>query len=287
MYTIDKSISQQINVMKLIFTLLVVFIHSEALPALPYELEVPIYVENCKQMMRGFTDVAVPGFAFFSGFFLFSKEFSWWENIRKKIRSILMPYLIINSFWIAFFGCVQKIPEVAGYFSASQYKIDSLNAIYNAYLGQMPLYYPFWFLKDIFILNIFAGIFQKILNKMPWLIIIALLFFQFGEIPFPLISNKQVFICFMVGGLWIRYGKDLSIIKKIPFPLLILVTFGITISNIWIDYIFLKPLFLVIVFGLFYVLADKLLSSRIHKGMIWGGGNLAFLSMRHMNIMKQ
>lgn len=288
MYTIDKSTSQQINAMKFVFILLVVFIHSEALPQLPYELDIPIYVENCKQIISVFTDVAIPGFAFFSGFFLFSREFTWCENMRKKIRSILVPYLIINSFWIAFFILVQKIPMLAGYFTAPEYKIDSLDDIINAYIGQVPLYYPFWFLKDLFILNILASVFQKILNKFPLIIVGGLLLLQFSDISVSLIYNKQVLIWFLFGGIWVRYRLDILIIKKIPSLLLAFMTFMVTLAKmIWTDNVFVATFSLAIMFCFFYILADKLLHSKIYKAVIWGGGNLVFLCMHPMNIMRQ
>lgn len=102
-YEINEDMSQRLNIMKFVFMVCVVFIHSYALPGLPYALDVPRYVAECKEIVvNGICRVAVDGFFFISGLLLFAKEFTWLGNLRKKAKSILVPYLLINSFWIIF-----------------------------------------------------------------------------------------------------------------------------------------------------------------------------------------
>lgn len=67
-YEIDEDMSQRIRIMKWIFMICVVFIHSYELPNLGYTLEIPRYVAGCKEIVvSGICRVAVPGFFFLSG----------------------------------------------------------------------------------------------------------------------------------------------------------------------------------------------------------------------------
>lgn len=148
---------------------MVVFIHSEAVPELPFELEVPRYMQECKNIMtNGICSVAVPGFFFISGFLLFSKDFTWSGNMKKKVRSILLPYFLINSFWILFFKVMQAIPLTALYFSGEDYQIIGMRGLMEAYCAPIPLYYPFWFLRELFILNIAAKVIKICVDKLDF-----------------------------------------------------------------------------------------------------------------------
>lgn len=87
---------------------------------------------------------------------MFRKHIVWSHNIKKKLHTILIPYIIINTFWILLFALFSFIPSVAPFFE--QYRLNSTEDIVGAYLNGIPYYYPFWFLRDLFVMNIIAGI---------------------------------------------------------------------------------------------------------------------------------
>lgn len=152
---LDRNISQRLNIIKFIFMVMVVFIHSEALPELPYKLNVSQYLEICKNVItNGICAIAVPGFFFIFGSLLFSKEFTWIGNMKKKARSIVLPYFMINSFWILFFKIMQSFELTAPYFAGEAYQIIGAKGIFRAYCAAIPLYYPFWFLREFFFLYV-------------------------------------------------------------------------------------------------------------------------------------
>ena len=209
---------------------MVVFIHSSALPELPFDLEVPKYMEICKDIItNSVCAIAVPGFFFISGLLLFSKDFKWIDNMKKKVRSILLPYFIVNSFWILFFKVMQSIRITAPYFSGENYQIAGMQGIVRAYCAPIPLYYPFWFLRDLFILNILAGIIRRMIDKLPILSIIILIFIGFDIIKVPfLVSNSSLYM-FAAGRYAVKYWNRMKILKDANIWYVGLVFLGLTI----------------------------------------------------------
>lgn len=82
---LTQDISERLNIVKWLFTVMVVFIHATALPEVASEIVVPEYVKICKKIVtEGVCSMAVPGFFGIAGFFLFRKHFIWMENIKKN-----------------------------------------------------------------------------------------------------------------------------------------------------------------------------------------------------------
>lgn len=154
--------------------------------------------------------VAVPGFFMISAIFLYSKPFTWTENFKKKCRRILLPYLLINAFWVLFFKAASLIPAIAPYFASEQYRIDTLADVVQAFFAQTPLYYPFWFLKDLFLLNLLASILRILAEKCPVLLMTASAAVYFCKIPIPLLKDSGCIFFWVIGLMLVKYGFDLT-----------------------------------------------------------------------------
>ncbi|MCR5222291.1 MAG: acyltransferase [Lachnospiraceae bacterium] len=214
-FVIDGEMSERFNIMKLLFMVMVVFLHSQALPVFSHPFEVPVWVQTVKDVIdRDLFFVAVPGFFILSSILLYSKEFTWVQNIKKKVRTILLPYVIINTFWLLFFFMMSKIPALSPYFSSDQYSVRTWQDVVNAYFGAFPLYYPFWFLKDLFLLNLIAPLFKWLVDKVPLLTGTAVLLWYFSEIPVPLLKANDSLFFWMVGLFLVKYGFDLASLDK-------------------------------------------------------------------------
>lgn len=60
---VTVEVSERINILKWIFIVMVVFIHSSALPRMSQEIMTPQYVEICKKIItEGICSMAVPVF---------------------------------------------------------------------------------------------------------------------------------------------------------------------------------------------------------------------------------
>lgn len=173
-YQITITDSNRINILKVWFMVMVVFIHSYSesinLNTGTVNFEIPYWLETLKYVIsQCISRCAVPGFFMISSILLYRKPFSWKENMTKKVKTLLVPYILINSFWIVVYFICQHISKLSIYFSNENNIVSNWGIIgwLQAYgiLGGYPITYPLWFIRDLFIINIFAVIIKKIIEK--------------------------------------------------------------------------------------------------------------------------
>ena len=175
-WRISEEESRRISILKVWLSVMVVFIHLEneistaggqAAAALPGWLDTLEFV-----ISRAVSRCAIPAFFFLSAYLLYRKPFRWEQNIRKKVRSLLVPYVILNTFWIFVFFAGQHIPALSAYFSREETMVGSWGIVdwIGAYFGSpsndwCPLLYPLWFIRNLFILNLLAPAFEWLVRK--------------------------------------------------------------------------------------------------------------------------
>lgn len=181
---ISADTSGRISILKVWLTVMVIFIHQYSetikLNSGNIVLDVPVWLATVKWIVsQCISRCAVPAFFLISAFFLYRREFCWKDNIKKKFRTLLVPYLILNTFWVLFYFCCQNLPGLGDFFANPDNIVASWNfgGWLKAYgiLASCPLLYPLWFLKYLFILNIFAGVILKIAERIPRVFALTLL----------------------------------------------------------------------------------------------------------------
>lgn len=268
---ITQDMSERINIIKLIFMVMVVFIHSGAVPELPFELEIPTYVTVCKSIVvDGICAVAVPGFFFISGYLLFSKEFTWLENLKKKARTMLIPYLLINTFWILFFKVMQSIPGIAPMFSAEAYQVNGIKGIIAAYVNAIPLYYPFWFLRELMILNVFAKLIKIIIDKAPVLSLMMIIFLEFGPVKIPYLVYNESLCMFALSYYVIKYHLEINKLEKLSVWIWTVAFGGLTgIRLVTGEHSLMRFPYVIIGIIFFYVISGMIQMSERKEALLW------------------
>ncbi len=179
-FTITDGESKRISVLKVWLSIMVVFIHSYDssinFVGETVALDVPVWLDATKYIIsQAISQSAVPAFFFLSAFFLYRKPFSWKQNICKKAQSLLVPYFILNTFWILVFFVGQHIPSLSPYFSQPKNIVanwsigDWFARFFGSPSNMYPLLYPLWFIRDLFVLNLLAPPFEWFVKKAgPW-----------------------------------------------------------------------------------------------------------------------
>ena len=170
---IKEEESRRISILKVWLSVMVVFIHMEneistgTAVSLPGWLDMVVFV-----ISRAISRCAIPAFFFLSAYLLYRKPFRWAQNLRKNARSLLIPYVILNTFWIVVFFAGQHIPQLSAYFSREETMVGSWGILdwIGAYFGSpsndwCPLLYPLWFIRNLFILNLLAPAFEWLVRK--------------------------------------------------------------------------------------------------------------------------
>lgn len=239
-YTISTAESRKINVCRAICIFLVLYIHSYNVNLLPSGNGVCLFVQNVlsQNICRG----AVPLLFFISSILLYRKEFEWKENMKKKVKSLLVPYVVLNLLWIILFAICQNIPYLSKFFGNPQYNIMSwgIEDWLDGFIGYsgMPLLYPLWFVRDLFLLNVFSVIIKKVCDYCPMLIfVVCLLLFLFdANLPvYRIFLNPFQSLFFWVAGyLFVKRGfhlEKLTLSKQNVFVLVFIYVLLVIINN--------------------------------------------------------
>ena len=113
----------------------------------------------------------VPIFFLLSAVLLFRSDRSYKDVIRKKARTLLVPYLIWNTVWIVIFIVLQNLPFTAAYFSGNnrpilQCSIKEWIGLYG--MGQeYPHAYPLWFMRDLMAVVLAFPLIRAAADKYP------------------------------------------------------------------------------------------------------------------------
>ena len=229
-YIIGDRISHRIALMRGILTLMVVNIHS-------INLVVHFQTGNVSwgnspwlaTIEYLFSEVvsrtAVPAFFFISALLLYKKEFKWIDNLKKKIRSLVIPYIIVNSFWIAVYLILQSIPSLSTYFTMDGYIIrnwDIIGWLKGYGIFSSPLVAPLWFIRDLFVLNVLSKVIKRILNYAPTAFAILLLLFWISPYNTHVFClNKQALCFWSFGYICVHFNYNLEKLDRVRSPWLV------------------------------------------------------------------
>lgn len=230
-YEIDKKTSEQITILKGLLMVLVVFIHSYREEVTFVEKRVILLTPEWLEWLKYFISqvlarAAVPAFFMISAVLLYRKPFVWMENMRKKIRTILIPYLLLNGFWILFFYVAKYIDFTVPYLAGPQSRIEEwgvigwLDAFFGNFVDEYPVLYPMWFMRDLFLLNLASIGIKKCVDRFPVMVLCFVSVIWLLPLPIPIIGGTklsgQSLVFFVLGYYVVKYRIRIRDIDKIP-----------------------------------------------------------------------
>lgn len=156
----EKVLSKQSEIISALrFPLIVgvVFIHTLELSAGEYQVYDFLY----SFLTDGLCGVCVPLFFFFSGYLFFQNidcfdMTTYWKKMKKRARSLLIPFIFWNLFVVTIIGLGQLVAPslfTGAYKSISDFTfIDWLSIFYSALGSNQPIAFQLWFLRDLIIM---------------------------------------------------------------------------------------------------------------------------------------
>ena len=174
----DSYLSNKFKILSFISMVMVVYLHAY----------IPMDSENIVSFIQYYfsqeiTRTAVPLFFIISGvlFFRNINHFDrslFYSKIKRRIRSLLIPYLIFSGLGFIFVYVVQQFVTTQSY---KQIANLSLSECLYTFLFQPIGCYQLWFLKDLFILTLLSPCIYYGLKKIKvWLIICLFLLWILG-----------------------------------------------------------------------------------------------------------
>lgn len=149
----------------------------------------PVYESVSYFLSEILSRIAVPLFFFISGFLFFFKMESFTGSVymgklKKRARTILVPYLIWNLLVIGFYFCAQTfVPDLLSGRNkpVCEYGVgDWFWAFWNtsrispAIDGQMPTDYPLWFIRDLMIVMLCSPVLYLLIKKLKQYVVLLL-----------------------------------------------------------------------------------------------------------------
>jgi fucose 4-O-acetylase-like acetyltransferase len=238
---IDNELSKRIKSLRFLLIIFVVFIHNQ-ISEIKFSdgnqiYEIPIYIEKIRYLISEIISrIAVPLFFLISGYLLYKKEIRFTTNIKKKYKTILIPYFFWNIVNLSVFIIGQNLPFTKAYFGnpindVSKFGLlDWLDVFGGKFTGRSsPINVPLWFLRDLFILNLLSIGIKKIIDNFPLGIIVLFFMLWIGSLNIYIVSNEAL-LFFSLGYYIIKYdlnykhldninNKDISIIYLITILL--------------------------------------------------------------------
>lgn len=237
MYHLTKEESDRIRIIKFIAITFIVYLHayttevnfSDGTNTVYFPVWLRILEEGISQVV---SRCGVPIFFLISAILLFKSNLSYGNVLRKKAKTLLLPYLIWNTFWIAVFIILQSLPFTTAYFSGNNTPIlqSSLTQWFGLYgIGQeYPHCYPLWFVRDLMVVTLFFPVIKTAVSRYPQIMLglgIILTIVPFG------FYGKTALSWFIIGAAIVKMQIHITIFDCISMPQISAVYFlGIIIS---------------------------------------------------------
>lgn len=176
--------SEKIANLNAISILLVLLIHSYFVEAANYPLAQAIQVFSGT---NGISSVAVPLFFFISGL-LFFKNVEGINDcligLKKRVRTLLVPYIIWNLVFVGWFILLHVIPGTSRFINSDILSHFSWENPFEGlrFLFFEPAAFQLWFLRDLMAYMLTTPILLYAIKRYPFFTLIAMIVF-FGWIP--------------------------------------------------------------------------------------------------------
>lgn len=192
-----------------------------------------IYEASVITIFRILFSLAVPTFFLFSGFLFFGRLQNWdtsvWTGkIRKRIRTILIPYMLWNLIAIGgyiltrYAGCIIKgneMPDLIQSFSERGWirlfwdrslfgpiPKDSISLFGISVSTGVPMDGPTWFLRDLMIVMLFSPLVWFLNKKCGKSFIAVIVGLYLVDLWIPVCGFSSKSFCMFSIGAWLRMG---------------------------------------------------------------------------------
>ena len=246
---------KKVIVSSFLLSILVIYIHANCLKEYGLQdntMSTAYWTVNF--IANGIGGIAVPMFFVLSGYLYFRNiNFSYdiKGQIQKKqisrIKSIVIPYLLWNTFGMIFYMSIPRIPFVAYMMNGSYAEISLKNIIKGIFLHEY--YFPLWYLKELIILISLTQIIGQILKNKKVSIIILSILAILGILNINLVILKltSVYFFFLGSFLGTYIQRDFEVKKNNKSIIYYLIAFIMIVSvrTLSYDNILVRSLYLI------------------------------------------
>jgi len=214
----DRRFFYKVNLLRFLSIVGVLYIHAENYDQFGFLSGTSGYI--VEQKLIGSCEWAVPLFFLLSAF-LFYRDFSWGSlpgKWKRRVKTLLLPYLLWNSIYFVLFAILPRLPFLSGVINSAPAPITA-NELFQSII--LHKYSGFlWFIKTLIIMTLCAPVFYTLLSK-KWIGegVIVLLFAMLFVRPFsfPAVTNLSWrFLFFYSLGAYFALRRPQLLFRSFP-----------------------------------------------------------------------
>jgi succinoglycan biosynthesis protein ExoH len=288
---VTANVSSRINLMRIVLISGIVFVH------IPFDTDSSPFhgAYGLFDWLRVFLRdslfrVGVPCLSAISGYLLFrngAASLDYGKTIRRKAKTVLLPFLLWNSAFFLFVLILQNRGVGDGYMpdltSASP---RTLATLLFAIEGT-PIDLPLYFLRDLFVCILLSPLLAMLIRRYPLPTLVFLLLLAALPVSLGIVLRNSILFSFSVGIYLSLHRIDLTIIDRYAVPVgsafLILAMLwataayitGVTGSELPVWLKFSRDLMVLAGIPGFWALSAILIKSRVARRLA-GTGGLSF-----------
>ena len=215
--------SRVISALRFPLIVLVLYMHSTGFPAL-HTVSVDLGsadgwdIYNLARLVLGYAlgEGAVPAFFLISGFLFFWNverldRSTYVSKLRRRIRTLLLPYLLWNLIYIM----LLLIPMIwesvrQGCISVQLERFSAENSFFSLFWSGpkgYPANVPLWFVRDLMVMGLASPVVWLLARKLRWIfpLLIAVLWLQKTWVG--MLGLQPASLCFFSLGAWMGIRK--------------------------------------------------------------------------------
>jgi len=216
--TAQKLVSDRIAMLRYLMIVGVVILHTP--PYVPITEIGPGIFDFIKAFFQNAAFRAtVPVLTLISGYLLFRSglDQDWRRLFNKKVRTIVLPFLVFNLFVLAGALAAQHLLGLRMSYQLIPFDTQTwLDAAFG--MSASPINYPLNFLRDLIVLMVFAPLLGFILRNWAWPGFAAVFLIFFNNLDGTLILREIMPIMFYVGGMAATRNWDLLALDRYALP---------------------------------------------------------------------
>ena len=209
--------SCELDVVRCVANYMIVFLHAWA--AFQYVQWDTVEFWSWTFICSHLCGLAMPTFFMISGYLLFQHYclMKWPKKIQRRVRRLVVPYLVWNSLFVVFYLSLSRIVPRLGT-RVSTFGLDSFSGALSkiASFVEGPIDGPLWFLRAIFYFAVLSPIFYGLVRVVTWWGVLAgALIWLVAESMLGLANALHLtipayaLVCFLAGGALANRGESL------------------------------------------------------------------------------
>ncbi|WFU06446.1 acyltransferase (plasmid) [Rhizobium sp. CB3171] len=220
---VTANVSSRINLMRIVLISGIVFVH------IPFDTDSSPFngAYGLFDWLRVFLRdslfrVGVPCLSAISGYLLFrhgAASLDYGKTVRRKTRTVLLPFLLWNSAFFLFVLILQASGIGDGYLpDLTNASPRTLATLLFATEGA-PIDLPLYFLRDLFVCILLSPLLAILIRRYPLPTLVFLLMLAALPVPLGIVLRNSILFSFSFGIYLSLYRIDLTIIDRYAAPI--------------------------------------------------------------------